>query len=92
MQNGDPGSFYKGYVDLYFCGFDLQRADRKKVNEIPGQARTGRANLAYYLHDQRYRLLKPALVKKIGKDYDPQYLDLGRQVVRLILRFQRDLD
>ena len=92
MANGDPGSFFKVYVDLFYSGFDLQRADRKKLNEIPGQAKTGQANLAYYLHDQRYRLFEPALVKKIGKDYDPQYLDLGRQVIRFILGFQRDFD
>ena len=92
MTNGDPGSFFKGYVDLFYSGFDPQRADRKKVNEIAGQAKSGRVNLAYYLQDQRCRLLKPALAKIIGRDYDPQYLDLGRQVIHFILRIQRDLD
>ena len=92
MTNGDPGSFFKGCVDLFHSGYDPQRADSKKVDEIAGQAKTGRVNLAHYLQHQRCRLLKPALAKIIGRDYNPQYLDLGRQVVRFILRIQRDLD
>ena len=91
MPNGDPGSFFKVSVDLFYSGFDLENADKMKVYDIPGKESTRLANLAHLIIDQQFRLLKPALAKKIGKDYNPHLLELGRKVVRLIMGFQRDL-